>query len=188
MQRFLLAFSFGYIGKPGTVQYENPYYEISEDYPNLKIYFGIVSGVLFALPLSVFGIFVGVVIPGINRKYLLCVGCLVWSAITYLQGFTDSFLAFCALRGLHGIVMSVCNPLAYSLIRDYFPPQNRSTANSLYSSGIYLGNALASLSIIMIKNYGWRNTFKFVAITGGVIGILGILILVEPIRDKFTVL
>ena len=87
-----------------------------------------------------------------------------------------------------GVVMSVCNPLAYSLIRDYFPPSKRSTANSLYSSGIYVGNALASLNIIMIQAYGWRDSFMFVGIFGGIVALFGILILTEPSKDKFTIL
>ena len=32
-QRFLLAFAFGYTGKPGSDQIDNPKYEIVEAYP-----------------------------------------------------------------------------------------------------------------------------------------------------------
>ena len=73
--------------------------------------------------------------------------------------------------------MSVCNPLAYSLIRDYFPPNKRATANSLYSSGIYVGNAIASLNILFIKEYGWRKAYMDIGMLGGVFSLIGFLVL-----------
>ena len=87
-----------------------------------------------------------------------------------------------------GMAMSVCNPLSYSLIRDYFPPQRRATANSLYSSGIYVGNAIASLNILFISKYGWRDGFMAVGILGGFFALLGIMLLSEPEKGKFTVI
>jgi MFS family permease len=138
---------------------------------------GFVSGALFALPLSISGIFAGVIVSSVNRKWMLCLGCIVWSAITFLQGYIDSFVAFCVLRSLMGVAMSVCNPLAYSLIRDYFPPSKRATANSLYSSAIYVGNALASLNIIFIKEYGWRNGYMAIGILGITLAFFGIIII-----------
>ena len=92
------------------------------------------------------------------------------------------------LRALQGIVMSVCNPLAYSMIRDYFPPSKRSTANSLYSSGIYVGNAMASLNILYINAYGWRSGYMNVGILGAVLSFIGILILREPEKNKFAII
>lgn len=83
--------------------------------------------------------------------------------------------------------MSVCNPLAYSLIRDYFPPNRRSTANSIYSSGIYVGNAIASLNIILIQNYGWRDGYMFVGEIGVALALISALILAEPVRERFAI-
>ena len=176
-QRFLLAFAFGFKGETGTVQEDNATYEISTAYPQLVPMIGVVSGAMFALPLSITGIFVGVMVISVNRKWMLCIGCIVWSLFTFLQGYIDSFPVFCILRSLMGIAMSVCNPLAYSLIRDYFPPSKRATANSLYSSAIYVGNALASLNIIYIKEYGWRYGYMTVGLFGVALAFLGILVI-----------
>lgn len=85
-------------------------------------------------------------------------------------------------------MMSLCNPLAYSLIRDYFPPNKRSTANSIYSSGIYCGNAIASLNIIIIKNFGWRHGYIFTSYLGIALSVISAFILVEPPRERFTVI
>jgi hypothetical protein len=45
-------------------------------------------------------------------------------------------------------------------------------ANSLYGSGVYLGGALASLSILLDTNYGWCNTLLIIAAYGAFSAIL----------------
>jgi MFS family permease len=81
----------------------------------------------------------GILADRYSRKWLLVTACVVWSAMQYAAGYFESFAVFVAMRVGQGVTMSVCNPAAFSLIRDYFPPENRSTANSIYSSGIYVG-------------------------------------------------
>lgn len=46
-------------------------------------------------------------------------------------------------------------PAAYTMISDLFPVSIRGTANSIYSSGVYLGGALASLSLLL--NGKWNH-------------------------------
>jgi MFS family permease len=59
------------------------------------------------------------------------------------------------MRVLHGAMNSATNPLAYSLVFDYVPPERRATANSILATAIYAGVSLSSLSILLIKNIGW---------------------------------
>lgn len=183
-----MAFTFGFQGDPSRVDGYSGFYVLSTAYPELKQYYGILSGLLFALPLSVCGIFMGVATDTYSRKWLLTTGCILWSLVTIGTGYFKSFLAFASMRVLLGITQSICNPAAYSLIRDYFPPNKRATANSFYSSGIYIGNAISSLSIIVIQQYGWRQNYIFMGIIGVCIGVIGILILTEPERGKFNVI
>lgn len=68
---------------------------------------------------------------------------------------------------------------------DYFHPQYRTTATSIYSFGIYLGGALSSVSGIMITGFGWRWTFGIMGIIGMVAGVLGLLLIKEPERGTF---
>jgi MFS family permease len=55
-----------------------------------------------------------------------------------------------------GVFESACNPAAYSLIADYFHPSVRTTANSVYSLGIYIGGALSSISTLIINGAGYE--------------------------------
>lgn len=45
---------------------------------------------------------------------------------------------------------------------------------------MYLGSALSSFSILAIKNFGWRDTFKGMGLFGMFIGTMMILIMKEP--------
>ncbi|KAL3913904.1 MAG: hypothetical protein SGPRY_007818, partial [Prymnesium sp.] len=48
-------------------------------------------------------------------------------------------------------------PASVSLIASLYPPGQRATPTSIYSSGIYVGGALASLSVLFSRLLGWRN-------------------------------
>lgn len=83
-------------------------------------------------------------------------------------GLTSSFGMLCAMRIFHGALSSATNPLSYSLVADYFPPEKRGTPNAILSTGNFIGIALSSISILLIKNFGWRQTY-------GIMGGLGIM-------------
>jgi sugar phosphate permease len=55
------------------------------------------------------------------------------------------------MRFILGIVQSVSKPVSLTLLADYFPQNKRSTINSIYSSGMYVGSALASFNIFLIS-------------------------------------
>jgi len=47
------------------------------------------------------------------------------------SGLTDSLLVLGTMRVLHGMLNSSTNPLSFSLMSDYFPPEKRTFANSM---------------------------------------------------------
>jgi len=69
----------------------------------------------------------------------------------FSTGVTNSFGILCLMRILHGAISAPINPLSYSLVADYFPPEKRSRANAILTTGNYLGIALSSISILLIK-------------------------------------
>jgi sugar phosphate permease len=68
-----------------------------------------------------------------------------------------------------GASQAFFNPAAYTLIAEIFPKKMIGSINGIFSGGIYLGGALASLSIILDGEIGWRSSLL-------VIGGLGLLI------------
>ena len=178
-QRFSLAYAANHKIGEG----DDSYYQIEKEYPDLKTQFGLINGTLFLIPYSVFGLVSGQWTDGIKRK-TVAVGivCMLWSATTFAMGYFESYSVFIGCRVLLGVFESFFNPLAYSLIRDYFPASQRATANSIFASGVYTGQGASSLSILLISNYGWRNDFLITGSIGMILGVLPILILKEPIH------
>ena len=97
------------------------------------------------------------------RKRLLLCAALGWSAATAAQGAARTFWQVLLARVLLGIAQAFSGPAAHTLISDTFSPERRATANAIYSSGIYLGAALASLSVMLSQAAGWRATSFVVA-------------------------
>jgi len=59
-----------------------------------------------------------------------------------------------------GVGEASLSPAAYSLIADYFRPEHRATAFSVYSMGIYVGSGLAFiLGGLVVKFASGREQF-----------------------------
>ncbi|CDW78847.1 permeases of the major facilitator superfamily [Stylonychia lemnae] len=171
----------GYNLKPEA---DDPYYNINF-IPSFTDNYGYLAGASFTIPISIVGIFMGALSDIVNRKVMLAFACILWSLMTFLQGFCEAFWQLCVCRIFLGIFQAACNPPAYSIMADYFHPQYRTTANSIYSLGIYLGGALSSLSIVMITGVGWRWMFRIIGIIGIGAGVLGLFLVREPLRGAF---
>jgi len=65
-------------------------------------------------------------------------------------GAFNSLLVLASFRFLHGAISSAINPLAFSLVSDYFPPEKRTTANSILGGANFVGIALSSMTILLI--------------------------------------
>jgi MFS family permease len=74
--------------------------------------------------------------------------------------------------------------MAYSMVSDYFPPDKRTTANSILSAANFVGIALSSLTILLISEVGWRASY--IAMGGG--GLLAcslMMLLKDPVRGQY---
>lgn len=182
-QRYAIGYVKGF--KATGDQIDDPKYEITKEYPDFLQYYGVLSGATFSLSYAVCGIFAGVISDKVNRKVFAGLSCVLWSTTTLLTGLIDSFPLFFLFRFLLGIFESAFNPCAYGIISDYFHPQYRTTANSLYNGAIYLGGALSSLATIMINGLGWRGTYILIGSVGIGAGILGLFFIMEPKRGAF---
>ena len=94
----------------------------------------------------------------------------------------NSFLVLAVFRFLHGAVSSATKPLAFSLVADYFPQDKRSTANSILSGANFIGIALSSMTIILIKNIGWRASYCVMGSLGLLGAALATIFVKNPIR------
>lgn len=182
-QRAIFSFAYGYTGL--GEQAGNVVYEISAAYPQLKQYFGLLTGLAYTLPFASFGLVVGGLTDTANRKIALSIVIACAAATMGLTGFCNSFLILALMRVVHGMVNSASNPFSFSLVTDYFPPDKRATANSIIHSGQYIGSALGSISILLIQKFGWRSTYGIMALISTIISAGIFLFVKEPERGRF---
>ena len=93
------------------------------------------------------------------------------------------------LRAVIGASQAFFNPAAYTLIAEIFPKKMIGSINGIFSSGIYLGGALASLSIILDGEIGWRSSLLVIGGLGLLISALCYFVVSEPraVIDKANI-
>ena len=84
------------------------------------------------------------------------------------------------LRAIIGASQAFFNPAAYTLLAEIFPKKVIGSINGIFSSGVYLGGGLASLSIILDNMIGWRNTLFAIGGVGVVVAVLCLFLVTEP--------
>ena len=146
---------------------------------------GLLGGFAFAIFYSILGVPIARLAERRSRKTIITVSLLVWSLMTALCGLAGGFGALFLLRVGVGVGEAGASPPAHSMIADYYPPQRRATALSVYSLGIPLGSLLgAVLGGLVAQRYGWRPAFFVVGLPGVLLAVLTQTTLREPARGR----
>lgn len=102
-----------------------------------------------------------------SRRGIIALGLVVWSAMTALSGFARTGLHLALARVGVGVGEAAGTPPAHSLLSDYFPPERRATALSIYAMGVYIGVAAAFIGGAWLnQHFGWRTVFFTVGTVG----------------------
>lgn len=146
---------------------------------------GILYGPAFSLVYAFCGIFMGRMADQFSRKYIILSGLIIWSLMTFVSGFANSFAFLLSARFAIGISQSALSPSVYSLLADYFKPEHRARVFSVYASGIFIGVGLSFLiGGSIAQAYDWRVALKSVGLPGIGLAILAYFLLKEPQREK----
>jgi MFS family permease len=105
----------------------------------------LLMGFTFAVFYTICGIPLARIADYHSRRALIGVGLILWSVMTGLCGTAARYGQLLLYRIGVGVGEASLSPAAYSMIADYFPPDRRATAISVYSMGIYLGSGIAFL-------------------------------------------
>ncbi|HEY1077467.1 MAG TPA: MFS transporter [Fontimonas sp.] len=105
----------------------------------------LLMGFSFAIFYTILGIPLGRLADSRSRRGLIAAGVVIWSVMTALCGIAKHYWQLFLFRIGVGIGEAALSPAAYSMIADYFPPERRATAMSVYSMGIFIGSGLAFL-------------------------------------------
>ena len=158
----------------------------------------LLMGFSFAIFYTILGIPLGRLADTWNRRGLIAAGVVVWSLMTSLCGLAQSYWQLFLFRIGVGVGEATLSPAAYSMIADYFPPERRATAISVYSMGIYLGSGIAFLLGGLVIQFAvaqgavtlpligdvrpWQLVF-FVLGGSGIVFSFAFLMVKEPLRE-----
>ncbi len=146
---------------------------------------GFLTGPAFALFYVTLGIPIALLADRWNRRNLVALSLAVWSGMTALSGFAQTFTHLALARVGVGIGEAGCSPPAHSMIADYYPPEQRSTAMGFYTLGISAGIMFAFLAGGWVaQNIGWREAFLIVGIPGVLLAIVFRFTVAEPRRGE----
>jgi MFS family permease len=155
--------------------------------------FSLLQGYAFSLCYTLMGLPLGRLVDRTVRRNLIFWGMLLWTAMTALAAFSDSYRwLFIARMGV-GVGEAVLAPAAYSMITDYVAPQLRGRALAIYYTSIAMGSGASMLlggwlldaipkEGIVLPGYGpmvaWRACFLAAALPGA-----GLALLLMTVRE-----
>lgn len=162
---------------------------------------GLLAGFAFVIFYVGLGVPLGLVADRWNRKRLITISIVFWSAMTAACGLARTFGQLFVARIGVGVGEAGLSPASYSLIADLFPSNRRGAPLGLYNAAIYLGSGLALiigaavvarvahaqvLNLILIGPVRpWQIVFFVVALPGFLVALLMTTIR-EPVRHTYT--
>ena len=147
-------------------------------------------GALMAVFLWIYGFIspvAGMVADKVSRKWLVVGSLFVWSAVTFLMGYADSFRELYVLRALMGISEALYIPSALSLIADWHEGKSRSLAIGIHMTGLYVGQAIGGFGATLASMFSWQTAFHGFGMVGIIYSVVLILLLHENSHRVHTV-
>jgi len=128
---------------------------------------GLITGFAFMVAHSLFGLPLAWIADRTKRRSVVALGVAAWSAMTAAMGLASTYGQLLFLRMGVGIGEAAGAPPSHSLLSDYFPPEKRATALSLFGLGVYGGIMFGYLAAGYVgEHFGWRQTFFVVGLPG----------------------
>lgn len=159
---------------------------------------GFLLGLSFSLVYATLALFLAGIADRHNRRNLIVVGVLLWSVMTSMSAFAESFweLALCRL-GV-GLGEAALGPAALSMISDLFVKDRRHAPLSVFLSAGVIGGTgafiiggaavlfvtqMSSLSLPLLGELApWRLVFLCMGVPGVFLGLLMLATVREPVR------
>ena len=135
---------------------------------------GLLTGLAFAALYCLASVPAGRLVDRVNRRNLIAVSCLIWTAATAACAFAKDFPSLLAFRLLVGVGQAAFVPAALSLLAVYFAREQLGRAVGAFQTALPIGK-LAAFA-------GGGAVLQYFASRGGWAGPLGIL---EPWRALF---
>ena len=147
---------------------------------------GLISGIAFALFYATLGVPIARLADRSNRVNIVSIAVGVWSLATAICGAVTNFTQLFLARIMVGVGEAGGGPPSHSLVSDYFRPEERGFAMSVYSLGTSIGGLMGLILGGFVAEYwGWRWAFVVAGVPGIFLAILVKLSVKEPPRGQF---
>lgn len=146
---------------------------------------GVLGGLSFAVFYTAMGIPIARLAERKSRVGIIAASVALWSLMTAACGLCHAYWQLLLCRIGVGVGEAGCSPASHSLISDYFGPERRATALSIYSLGIPIGTLFGAIAGGWIaQNLDWRFAFFLIGLPGVALALLVQLTLKEPARGQ----
>src|SRR5579863_9307984 len=144
---------------------------------------GWLSGFAFVIFYVTLGLPIARLADRTSRRTTVAVSLGLWSIMSALTGSAKNFTQLLLARIGVGVGEAGGSPPAHAMISDYFPPETRATALSIYSTGIYIGVLIGFLmGGFLNQHLGWRTAFFVLGIPGIIFSLFFFTFVKEPPR------
>ncbi len=180
-----LVYAFNFLDRQLLVIFQE---SIKKEFALSDTELGLLSGFIFALFYVLLGIPIARYADKGNRRNIVAGSLGLWSVMTAISGFAGNFIQLLLARMGVGVGQAGESPSAHAMISDYFPLEKRSSALSIYSTGLYIGILIAFLmGGYLNQHFGWRTAFLVIGVPGIIFSLLFYVTVKEPKRGATDV-
>lgn len=116
------------------------------------------------------------------RKYVITLGTVIWSSVTWLTAYVTGFGQLLAARAAMSFAEGCFNPSAYPLLTDTVPKRHHGLVLGLMSLTYPVGTASALVIASAVGTAHWRQPFLVFGVIGVALGLTVLIFVREPGR------
>jgi MFS family permease len=145
---------------------------------------GLLTGLIFALFYTLFGVPVGWLADRFGRIRVIVVTCTLWSVCSALGGLAGNFAQLALARIGVGVGDAGGAAPSYSLISAFYGPHERGTAFGLFHLGAPLASLVGAFACAWVAaHYGWRMAIIAVSFPGVLVAVVLFIFVREPLAE-----
>jgi D-galactonate transporter len=143
----------------------------------------------FLWPYALANLPAGWLVDKFGPKKIFAWGLSLWSAVTVLAGFVNSYSMFYGLRMLLGIAESPFFTSGIKITHLWFRDKERALPTSIINTGSQIANAIAPpLLTILLLTTGWRGMFIIIGLLSVPMLFVWLKVFREPNRQEYKVI
>lgn len=122
---------------------------------------------IFYYSYTVFQFAVGPLLDRFSVRWCFALAVLAWSLVSGMTGLAAGFTGLLVVRFLLGVMESANWPASLRIVARVFPPEERTLASGMFTSGTSVGSLIApGLVLAILSVTDWRGTFAAVGALG----------------------